>query len=193
MVSLYTNIPINEAIEVIKHITDPDTTYLVGICLTSTFFSFDGEFYEQTCGVTMGSLLSLVVANLFMEDFESKALTSSRLLPMLWKSFVDDTFVIWSHGKEKLELFFLHLNNQSSSIKFTMEFECNGSLPFLDILLSRNDNGSFSHQVYRKKTHTEKYLHANSHHFPAQKLGVVNTLATRALRVYDENHLKEEK
>ena len=30
-------------------------------------------------------------------------------------------------------------------------------------------------------------------HFSAQKLGVLNTLATRALRVSDENHLKEEK
>ena len=109
------------------------------------------------------------------------ALASSHLIPKLWKRFVDDTFVIQSHGKEKLEVFFLHLNNQSSSIKFTMEFECNGSLPFLDVLLSRNDNGSFSHQVYHKKTHTKQYLHANYHPFPAQKLGVLDTLATRAL------------
>ena len=119
-VSIYTNIPINEAIKVIKCIINLDTTYLVGICLTSTFFSFDGEFYEQTCSVAMGSSLSPMVANLFMEDFESKALDSSRLLPKMWKRFVDDTCVIWSHGKEKLELFFLHLNNQSSSIKFTI-------------------------------------------------------------------------
>lgn len=74
-----------------------------------------------------------------------------------------------------------------------MEFECNGSLPFLDILLSRNDNGSFSHRVYHKKTHTEQYLHANSHHFLAQILSVLNTLATRALRVSNDNHLKEGK
>ena len=108
-----------------------------------------------------------MVAKIFMEDFESKALVSSYLLPKMWKRFVDDTCVIWSNGKENLELFFLHLNNQSSSIKFAMEFECNGSLPFLDVLRSRNDNGSFSHQVYRKKTHMEQYLHVNSHHFPA--------------------------
>lgn len=38
VVSLYTIIPINEAIEVIKCITDLDRTYLVGICLTSMFF-----------------------------------------------------------------------------------------------------------------------------------------------------------
>lgn len=74
-----------------------------------------------------------------------------------------------------------------------MEFESNGSLPFLDILLSRIDDGSFSHQVFHKKTHMKQYLHANSHQFPAQKFGVLNTLATRALRVYDYNHLNEEK
>ena len=39
----------------------------------------------------------------------------------------------------------------------------------------------------------EQYLHANSHHFLAQNLGVLNTLATRDLRVSDDNHLNEEK
>ena len=111
VVSLYTNIPINGAIEVIKHIMDLDTTNLVSIYLTSTFFSFDGEFYEETCGVTMGSPLTPMVVNLFMDDFESKALASSPILCKMWKRFLDDTCVIWSHGKEQLELFFLHLND----------------------------------------------------------------------------------
>ncbi|MCY6488407.1 reverse transcriptase domain-containing protein, partial [Actinobacillus pleuropneumoniae] len=88
----------NEAMEVINRLTDPNTARLVEICLTSTFFSFEGELFEQTCGVAMGSPLSPVVANLFMEDFESKALNSARLLPKLWKRYVDDTNVIWSHG-----------------------------------------------------------------------------------------------
>ena len=65
-----------------------------------------------------------------------------------------------------------------------------GSLPFLDVLLSRNDDGSFSHQVFRKKMHTEKYLHANSHHFPAQKLGVLNTLVTEPLESQMSTTLK---
>lgn len=61
----------------INCLADPDTARLVEICLTSTFFSFEGEFFKQTCGVAMGSPLSPIVANLFMEDFESKALNSS--------------------------------------------------------------------------------------------------------------------
>lgn len=137
VVSLFTCIPIGEALEVINCLTDPDTAKLVEICLTSTFFYFEGEYFEQTCGVAMGSPLSPVVANLFMEDFESKALNSSRLLPKHWRRYVDDTNVIWPHGQEELDLFFNHLNNQSSTIKFTMEQEVDGCLSFLDILISK--------------------------------------------------------
>ena len=115
----------------------------------------------------MGSPLSPAVANLFMEDLESKALSSTMFQPKLWKRFVDDTCIIWSHGKENLDLFLHHLNSESDSIKFTIEFEVYGSLTFLDVLITRKDDGSFSHQFYRKKTHTEQYLHASSCHFPS--------------------------
>jgi len=193
VVSLFTCIHINEAMEVINRLTDPDTARLVEICLTSKFFSFEGEFFEQTCGVAMGSPLSPIVANLFMEDFESKALNSSCLFPKLWKRFVDDTNVIWPHGQVELDLFFDHLNNQSSAIKFTKEQEVDGCLPFLDILISKNSDGSLDHQVFRKKTHTEQYLHASSYHFPAQKMGVLNTLAILALRISDKKSFEKEK
>jgi len=141
----------------------------------------------------MGAPLPPVVANLFMEDFESKALNSSRLLPKLWKRYVDDTNVIWFHSHEELDLFFDHLNNQSSAIKFTKEQEVDGCLPFLDILISKNSDGSLSHQVFRKKTHMKQYLHASSHHFLAQKMGVLNTLATRSLRISDNKSFEKEK
>ena len=46
VVSLYTKIPINEAVEVIKKVSDPETAHLVEICLMSTYFGFQGEIYE---------------------------------------------------------------------------------------------------------------------------------------------------
>jgi len=74
-----------------------------------------------------------------------------------------------------------------------MEQEVDGCFPFLDVLISKNDDGSFSHQVFRKKTHTEQYLHASFDHFPAQKLVVLNMLATQALRISDEKNIDREK
>jgi hypothetical protein len=51
---------------------------------------------------------------------------------------------------------------------------------------------SWKHKVFRKKTHTDSYLHAESHHHPSQKMGVLNTMAIRAARISDKEHLKEE-
>ena len=73
-----------------------------------------------------------------------------------------------------------------------MEIQENNSLPFLDVLLTKKTDGSLSHQVYRKKTHIDRYLHAESHHHPSQKVGILNTLSTRVVRIYDTENLKEE-
>jgi hypothetical protein len=48
-------------------------------------------------------------------------------------------------------------------------------------------------QSIEKKTHAENYLHASSQHHATQKLGVPKTLATRAIRIFDEEHLELEK
>lgn len=74
VVSLFTKIPINDAIDIVNNIIGLNKTKLVSIYLKSTFFSFQDEIYEMTWGVAMGSPLSPIVANLFMEDFETKAL-----------------------------------------------------------------------------------------------------------------------
>ena len=64
----------------------------------------------------MGSPLSPVVANIFMEEFEIEALGAAVIRPKLWLRYVDDTFVIWSHGEEQLENFLRFLNGRNSNI-----------------------------------------------------------------------------
>ena len=67
-------------------------TIIIGCVLTFFFFfCFEGVLYEQMCGVAMGSP---IVANLFMEYFESKTLASSIFKPKLWKRLIDDTCTI---------------------------------------------------------------------------------------------------
>ncbi len=50
--------------------------------------------YEQVDGAAMGSPISAVVANLYMEFFEKEALNSTPVKPVLWKKYVDDTFCL---------------------------------------------------------------------------------------------------
>ena len=49
---------------------------LLEFCLRNTYFSFQGQFYEQAEGVAMGSPVSPIVANLYMGYFEQKALST---------------------------------------------------------------------------------------------------------------------
>ena len=74
-----------------------------------------------------------------------------------------------------------------------MEIEESNCLPFLDTLIIRKQDIDVSHKVYRKKTHTEQYLHALSHHHPQQKVGVMNTLITGAIRISDTEDIEAKK
>ena len=69
----------------------------------------------------------------------------------------------------------------------------NQDISFLDVLITKNGDGSLAHQVYRKHYHTKKYLNANSHHHLAKKCGVLITLVTRPLKVCDVDYLEDEK
>ena len=142
----------------------------------------------------MGSPLSPVVANIFMEEFEIEALHAAVIRPKMWLRYVDDTFVIWRHGEEQLEDFLRFLNGRNSNIEFTMEKETKGSLPFLDVQVKKC-MGSWDKFVYKKPTHIDRYLHFTSDHDPRVKTGIALCLKDRAKKICGPNStsLEEEK
>ena len=88
----------------VEHITS-----LLEFGLKTTYFQFQGSFYEQINGAAMGSPISPIVANLFMEEFEVRAIQTAKNPPKMWKRFVDDTCVILSSANK--EEFFHHINS----------------------------------------------------------------------------------
>ena len=103
--SLFTSVPIDKALDVInRRLTDDDTlgdrstltpdqvTMLLRICLKTTYFMYYQQFYEQMEGAAMGSPVSPVVANIFMEFVEKAAIDTSPSPVRFWKRYVDDTF-----------------------------------------------------------------------------------------------------
>ena len=192
LMSVFTRVPIADSLKLFSNHFEDGVLALFKHVLTSTYFCFDGKFYEQTYGVVMGSPLSPVIANFFMEDFEKRAKELVPHKPMCWFRYVDDTFVIWPHGKQKLGEFLNHLNGIHKNIQFTMEIEEAGHLQFLDIDIYRKPDGSLGHKVYRKPTHTNQYLHRNSHHHPANKKSVLSSLIHRAKALCDQDSLTQE-
>ena len=86
------------------------------------YFKCKGNFYLQIGGTAMGMALTLNYANLFVDKFKTKALEKYPLQHLIWKRFIDDIFMIWAHGEQKLHKFIEYLNNIHPAIKFTHEF-----------------------------------------------------------------------
>jgi hypothetical protein len=85
----------------LKNVIDIEMTCLVQICIKSTYFSFYGDIYEQFEGVSMGSPLSPIVVNIYMDNFEIISINTPPLKTKVWKRYVDDTNTIWPHGRDK--------------------------------------------------------------------------------------------
>jgi len=102
MLSLFTNFPTVDSLELLSHHFEDYVQALFQHVLTSKYLCFDGQFYEQTGGIAMGSPLSTVIPNFFMENFEKKAIEQATHKPVCWCRYVEDTVVIWPHGQRKL-------------------------------------------------------------------------------------------
>ena len=128
----------------------------------TNYFGMGSNIYQQEEGLAMGSPLSPVLANIFMEYLEEMALGSTSLKPCMWLRYVDDTFILWSH-QEDVQTLLDHVNSIRPSIQFTMEKEQDNKLSFLGVLVTRIEQG-FRSSVYCKPTFIGQYINFNSHH-----------------------------
>ena len=104
--SLFTNVPVSETIDIIltKLFTDGISVYhgfsrsefstLLKLAVEDSFFTFDSKLYKQTDGMAMGSPLGPLFANIFLSHHEPKWLSDSPVKPVLYRRYVDDTFLL---------------------------------------------------------------------------------------------------
>ena len=188
VISLFTRIPVDLALRVACQCLESDNTLsdrthldideimsLLSLCLIATYCSFRGLTYQQIHSTAMGSPVSVVIANLVMENVEERALETFSTPVNCWKRYVDDVFCIVF--RTMVPSLLQQINSIERSIQFTIEYESReGCLPFLDVNLQGCGDGSISTSVYRKPTHTDKYLDFSSHHPLTHKAAVVRTL-----------------
>ena len=105
---------------------------LLNLYLTSTYFLVQRQTLQLHA---MGSSVSVVEAEIVMQNIEEQVLaTYTRTVPLRLR-YVDDTFT--AVHKDGIDDFHEHLNRQNADIQFTKEIEENGKIPFLDFLVTR--------------------------------------------------------
>ena len=192
--SLLTNVLIEETVEATLHRlnNDPslqDRTALtptqiadpLNLVLRFTYFKYNGALYEQQEGAPMGSPISALIADLYMEAFDEQTLATAPEPPRIWKRYIDYTFTVMK--QHNADNFLSHLSQQHPSIRFTMETENNNKIAFLDSLVTREPDGKLLTSVYRKRTHTDQYLAYDSHRPQSVKRGIVKCLHDRAKHI----------
>ena len=167
--SLFTSIPLQLALQCTETAVQQSTAKLplptedimdlLNLCLTSTYFQYNGRHYKQLHGTAMGSPVSVVVAEIVMQHVEESTLATCRQTIPLWLRYVVDTFT--AVHKDEIDDFHDHLNEQNA------------------------DNNELRTTVYRKPTHTDRLLDESSYNPTSHKATTIKTLTRRAQLVCD--------
>ena len=185
--SLFTNVPLSKTINIIlervyKHkLINTKISKLKKLlkdCCTKTAFSFNNLFYKKKDGVSMGSSLGPVLANIIMTELELKIINplidSGKIT--FYTRFIDDTLLLAK--EEDINSIFKKFNSFHPSLQFTIDRFDNDKVNFLDISIDKNKT-----DLYYKPTHTGQYSDISSNTPWNYKTAWIKALYHRAKKV----------
>ena len=196
VVGLYPNIPHEDGLQALKEalekrenksVSTESLVELAECVLKNNVFEHDNTYFRQKRGTAIGTKMAPPYAILFMAALEEKILKNAEHKPFVWWRYIDDVFMIWQHGKEKLENFLSYINSIHPTIKFTAEYS-DKQINFLDITVTLEGDQLIT-DLYVKPTDTHQYLHASSCHVFHSKRAIPYSQALRLNRICSNNRL----
>ena len=109
VVSLFTNVPIDKVMVVIRkqlecgkthssrmNLTPDGVISLLEVVMLTTYFQFDGEYYQQVHGAPMGSPVLAVVSDMYMEDLEDEDMDTAPqdTRSSMWRRYINSFEVV---------------------------------------------------------------------------------------------------
>ena len=122
-----------------------------------TAFSLNNNLYEQTDGVSMGSSLGPVLANIIMTESENQIVSKlvSYNTIKLYIRYVDDTLVLFK--RSDVNKVMSQLNSFHKNLNFTVDSFIDHKIYFMDLLINKKLT-----DLYYKDTHTGPYTSFSS-------------------------------
>ena len=111
----------------------PTFIELLKLCTGNVLMWTHQGYYRQIDGLAMGSPPAPLLANGWLSKHDPHIKGDAKL----YSRYMDD--VIRSIKRNKIEHVLQSINELHSSLKFTIERENDGKLPFLDMLVIRNN------------------------------------------------------
>ena len=193
VVNMYTNIPINETIDILHNnlmitkkldiIKIRELISLVTTILKQNYFTFNNEFFIQEEGLGMGSPLSGLLSEIYLNHFENKYLLNNNNVfhknIIFYGRYIDDSIILFDGTKRQIDHILNYLNKQNK-IKFTVEHEIDNSINFLDLNITLKNN-KIKFKIYRKPTTTDTTINAQSFHPHSHKMSAYHSYVHRLL------------
>ena len=131
-----------------------DLCEMAWFVLKNNHFEFHSMIKQQVSGTAIGTKLGSLYVYIFMDRVEALFLEKEALETLV---YIDGMFFVLTHGEDKLDKFFKHLNSFHPNLKFTSE--CfREEISFLDVTVTLN-NKHFVSDLYCKSTDSHQYLH----------------------------------
>ena len=165
--SLCTNIPHKVGIKAVRRRCQGNTQLpiqhlkqMLIFMLQNNHFTFNGGTYLQIHGTIMGTAFAPNYANIFMAEIDKNILGDppQNKRPTLWKRFIDDIFIMWSHGQTALRHFLEHIDLLQETIKFTARLSDKG-ISFLDTTIYVDEEQMLESDLFVEPTGVCAFLH----------------------------------
>ena len=209
VVALYLSIPMEKSIEVMSDFLNAnmdeikartklsfhDLREMIELCLKKCYFLWRNKIYVIKDAGPIGLSLMVVMAEMYLQFLESKAIRvafEKGCSPISFKRYVDDSHSRF-HKIEQADQFLNILNAQDPRIQYTIDYESSEkSLPFLDAMIHNKATGAYEFEIYRKDAITNVQIKPTSSVDPKITTGVFKGFLARAWRICSEKYRESE-
>ncbi|XP_075157659.1 uncharacterized protein LOC142230926 [Haematobia irritans] len=202
VVSLFPSVPVDLALKIIEsrwqeleghtRLTKNIFMKILKFCIVENrYFTYEDKTYKQKRGLPMGSSASPIVADIVMEHLLDNCMENLTTKPKILTKYVDDIFAVVREGA--IHEILTTLNGFHNSIKFTVEIEKNGRIPYLDTLVIRKENYKLGLDWYQKPTASGRIMNYFSQHPKRIVINTAKNLINRVLNISDKEYHSKNK